>query len=183
MQEALLDLNTIWSETGRPHIRIRIGLNTGEMVVGNMGAAGKFAYTVIGDSVNLASRLEGANREYRTGIMVSQRTHELVKERIIGRELDRISVKGRTEPVTVFELLCLRDHPQAKEIERFLEKYRVGLAWYHTRRWAEGLSAFAEALQLRPGDYATQLHIKRIQAYQATPPPDDWNGVFVMTSK
>lgn len=183
MQESLLELNNAWTEAGRPRIRIRIGLNTGEMVVGNMGAAGKFAYTVIGDSVNLASRLEGANREYRTGIMVSQRTYELVKDRIFGRELDRITVKGRNEPVTVFELLCSRDHPQADETERFLERYSVGLTSYHTRRWAEGLLAFAEALQLRPDDYTTQLHIKRIQAYQVTPPPDNWNGVFVLTSK
>lgn len=183
MQESLLELNTTWTEAGRPRIRIRIGLNTGEMVVGNMGAVGKFAYTVIGDSVNLASRLEGANREYRTGIMVSQRTHELVKDRIIGRELDRITVKGRNEPVTVFELLCSRDHPQADETERFLERYSVGLASYHTRRWTEGLSAFGGALQLRPDDYTTQLHIKRIQAYQVTPPPDNWNGVFILTSK
>jgi adenylate cyclase len=183
MQESLVDLNKTWSEAGRPDIRIRIGLNTGEMVVGNMGAAGKFAYTVIGDSVNLASRLEGANREYRTGIMVSRRTYELVKGKIIGRELDRITVKGRNEPVTVFELLCARDHPQADETERFLEKYSAGLAAYHTCRWTDGLSAFAEALQVRPDDYTTQLHIKRIHAYQATPPPDDWNGVFILTSK
>jgi adenylate cyclase len=183
MQESLLELNNTWAAAGKPGIRIRIGLNTGEMVVGNMGATGKFAYTVIGDSVNIASRLEGANREYRTGIMVSQRTYALVKDRIIGRELDRITVKGRSEPVTVFELLCSRDHPQAEEIERFLGKYSAGLEFYHTRLWTEGLSAFAEALQLRPDDYTTQLHITRIHACQTTPPPEDWNGMFALVSK
>ncbi len=92
-----------------------------------MGATGKFAYTVMGDSVNLASRLEGTNKEYRTRIMVSRRTYELVEQKILGRELDRITVKGRTEPVTTYELIATRDRPLILTMERFLALYAEGM--------------------------------------------------------
>jgi adenylate cyclase len=183
MQRSLVDLNVEWGKLARPPLRVRIGLNTGDMVVGNMGAIGKFAYTVIGDSVNLASRLEGANREYRTGIMVSHRTYELVRDRIIGRELDRIAVKGRKEPVRVYELLSLTGEEMSKETEQFLARYAEGMALNFSRRWTEASAAFTDALKIRPQDYPTQLHLQRIQAYTQNPPPDNWDGVFVMKTK
>jgi adenylate cyclase len=183
MQTSLLDLNRSWAAVNRPPLRVRIGLNTGEMVVGNMGAEGKFAYTVIGDSVNLASRLEGANREYKTGIMVSHRTYELVKDSILGRELDRITVKGRNEPVRVYELLEVREEKLDEDLEGFLSFYAEGMSGYFLRRWQKAGKAFQAALALRPEDYPTKLHLERIRAYQQHPPPEDWNGVFVMKTK
>jgi adenylate cyclase len=153
------------------------------MVVGNMGAIGKFAYTVIGDSVNLASRLEGANREYRTGIMVAHRTYELVREEILGRELDRIAVKGRREPVRVYELLAMKKDETTDELERFLAHYADGMTGYFSRRWPEACTAFEAALALRPEDYPTRLHLERIHTYQEQPPPENWDGVFVMKTK
>ncbi len=139
MQKSLVQLNEEWKKLERPPLRVRIGLNTGDMVVGNMGAIGKFAYTVIGDSVNLASRLEGANREYRTGIMVADRTYELVREEILGRELDRITVKGRREPVRVYELLGMKKDETTDELERFLAHYSEGMTGYFSRRLAARL--------------------------------------------
>jgi adenylate cyclase len=183
MQKSLVQLNEEWQKLERPPLHVRIGLNTGDMVVGNMGAIGKFAYTVIGDSVNLASRLEGANREYRTGIMVADRTYELVKEEILGRELDRIGVKGRREPVRVYELLGMKKDETTEELGRFLAHYAEGMAEYFSRRWPQACSAFEAALALRPDDYPTQLHIDRIHTYQNHPPPDNWDGVFVMKTK
>jgi adenylate cyclase len=184
MQEALAHIHTVWREQQKPLFNMRIGINTGEMVVGNMGAAGKFAYTVIGDSVNLASRLEGANKEYRTGIMVSQRTYDLVRRAIVGRELDRITVKGRSEPVTTYELLGSRDGPgMAPVCEKFLPLYDEGMAFYYSRRWRDAAARFTDALRARPGDYPSILHLERIRAYEAAPPGDNWNGVFAMKTK
>ena len=183
MQEALVDMNAAWKEKGRPPIHIRIGINTGEMVVGNMGAVGKFAYTVIGDSVNLASRLEGANREYHTGIMVSQRTYELVRHEILGRELDRIAVYGRNEPVTTYELLCPVGPGVTDDLRAFLTAYQEGKRCYYNRDWVGAQYAFEASFQLRPEDYPTLLHLQRTAAYMKTPPPDNWNGVFIMLSK
>ncbi len=183
MQQSITEINVEWKKLDRSPLRVRIGLNTGEMVVGNMGAIGKFAYTVIGDSVNLASRLEGANKEYRTGIMVSHRTYELVRDRILGRELDRIAVKGRSEPVRVYELLGVRAEVMSPAIEQFLAHYEEGMVCSFSRRWTEAIAAFEAALALLPQDYPSQLHLNRIHDYQQSPPPDDWDGVFVMKSK
>jgi adenylate cyclase len=183
MQESLADLNVTWAKVGRPAIRVRIGINTGDMVVGNMGAEGKFAYTVIGDSVNLASRLEGANKEYRTSVMVSERTYSRVKDVIVGRQLDRITVKGRSEPVTVFELLQPVDRGVGPDLEEFLELYGKGLGAYYRKDWAGASTAFERALALRPNDYPARLHLERVQAYRVMPPPENWDGTFVMQRK
>ena len=183
MQEALEDLNRSWSALNRPFLKVRIGINTGEMVVGNMGATGKFAYTVMGDSVNLASRLEGTNKEYRTRIMVSRRTYELVEQKILGRELDRITVKGRTEPVTTYELIAMRDRPLEPAMERFLALYAGGMECYGRRRWTDARKKFEEALKIRPDDYPAKLHFLRMQKYETTPPEQTGEDVVNMENK
>jgi adenylate cyclase len=183
MNAALTEMNRLWRGQGKPYIYSRIGINTGPMVVGNMGSAGKFAYTVIGDSVNLASRLEGANKEYKTSVMVSQRTYDLVREEILGRKLDRIAVKGRSEPVTTYELLQPLSQPMVPGLAEFLLHYERGLECYFGRKWSEGVDAFTHALRLRPDDGPSQLYLSRTNAYLTSPPPETWDGVFVMKSK
>jgi adenylate cyclase len=183
MQQALVGLNAAWHEAGRPPIRIRIGINTGDMVVGNMGAVGKFAYTVIGDSVNLASRLEGANREYGTGVMVSQRTYDLVSGHIVGRELDRIAVMGRSEPVTTYELLGMRSDEFPPTTLEMIGAYEEGKRLYHARDWERAELAFRRALAIKPDDRPSLLHLERIEVFKHTPPPENWDGVFVFKSK
>jgi adenylate cyclase len=183
MQGAMTEVNARWAVEGKPGFRTRIGIHTGPMIVGNMGGSGKFSYTVVGDSVNLASRLEGANKEYGTGIMVSEATFALVRERIVGRELDRIAVKGRTEPVTVFEILRERSRPPEGKEKEFLELYERGLEAYYRRSWKESLAHFAAALRLQPRDVPASLHRDRAALYAKKPPPADWNGVHIMKSK
>ena len=183
MEEKLISLRANWLQRGKPSFNIRIGINTGEMVVGNMGGMGKFDYTVIGDSVNLASRLEGANKQYKTRIMVSEQTFDLVKELVLGRELDLIAVKGRSAPLKIFELLQAKPGDVDPTTLQFLAEYNAGLSFYRERRWAESREHFERALHFRPVDYPSRLYVERTSHYAATPPPGEWDGVFVMQTK
>jgi adenylate cyclase len=183
MQEAAAHLNAQWKESGRPQLRTRIGINTGTMVVGNLGGEGKFDYTVIGDSVNLASRLEGANKEYKTRIMVSERTYEAVRGEILGRQIDRMAVVGRSQPVVTYELLTLRGAPDAAVLEEFVKVYSEGLGAYFNRDWPNSLAHFDRALQLRPDDGPARIHRERVRHYVQHPPPPAWDGVFILHSK
>jgi adenylate cyclase len=181
--QALAAMRESWGRIGRPVLNMRIGINTGEMTVGNMGGLRKFDYTVIGDSVNLASRLEGANKIYKTSIMVGESTYDLVRDAFLARELDRITVKGRAEALKIYELLQPPDGLTDENLGRFLLRYSSGLDLYRKREWAAARQAFEEAERLRPGDHPTQLYIERTAFYATNPPPPDWNGVFVMTTK
>jgi adenylate cyclase len=115
--------------------------------------------------------------------MVGQRTYELVKQKILGRNLDRIVVKGRSEPATIYELIQLRDRPVAADLEKFLQVYAEAHVLYLERRWAGAIRKLEEALAIRPNDQPTKLYIERARLYQTQPPPKNWNGVFIMKTK
>jgi adenylate cyclase len=183
MQTTLVSIRKRWKEQGRPEINVRIGINTGEMVVGNMGSPEKFDYTIIGDSVNLASRLEGANKQYKSGILVSEHTYDLVRDAIVGRELDLITVQGRSAPLRVFELFEEKNAGGQIPFEEFLDVYHAGVRLYRDRQWKSAIEKFSEALRLKPGDYPSQLYIDRSTHYKKSPPPAAWDGVFGMKSK
>ncbi|TAK52495.1 MAG: CHASE2 domain-containing protein, partial [Bacteroidetes bacterium] len=183
MQDAIIEMNRRWKKDGRPEIGVRAGLNTGDMIVGNMGGVRRFDYTVIGDNVNLASRLEGANKQYGSRVMISERTYQLVASDVIVRELDSLVVKGKTQPVRVFELLCLARDPLPPHGERFLQLYNKSLSLYKQREWASAIVSFESALQWLGEDYASRMYIDRCRFYQLNPPPDDWDGAFVMKTK
>ncbi|MGA9406151.1 MAG: CHASE2 domain-containing protein [Bacteroidota bacterium] len=183
MQEKLVEIREKWKAEGKPNVYVRIGLNTGEMVVGNMGGVGKFDYTVIGDSVNLGSRLEGANKQYGTFIMASERTQELVKDSFVFRELDLLIVKGKTTPIKVFELLGRKNDSVPKKKILAIEQYLRGLDLYRQKNFEQAIQKFNEALAIDPTDTPSSLYIERSQLYLTTPPPDDWNGVFVLKTK
>ncbi|MGA9116605.1 MAG: adenylate/guanylate cyclase domain-containing protein [Bacteroidota bacterium] len=178
MQEAASVLGREWQEAGHPPLRVRIGINTGSMVVGNLGGASKFDYTVIGDSVNLASRLEGANKLYGTGIILSEGTYLRVRDEMPGRELDLLMVRGRAEPVRIYELLTGRP---AADPDRFLELFAEGLRLYRGRLWEEAAARFREALRIRPEDTVSELYVRRSLERAAHPPPADWAGVHTVT--
>jgi len=161
MFESLKILREQWKKEKKPDINIRIGLNTGDMIVGNMGGIGRFDYTVIGDSVNLAARLESANKQYHTRIMIGDRTHKLVSEHIIARELDKLVVVGKTEPVTVYELMQLSSLPVPPERAQFIEMYQKALSLYRSRQWTTAIGAFEETLKINPTDHTCQIYIER----------------------
>ncbi len=177
----LKELQQEFEQQGLPHIDIGIGINTGDMSVGNMGSNIVQNYTVMGDSVNLASRLEGINKEYGTRIVISEFTYEEVKKNFTAREIDRVRVKGKLEPVRIFELLC-EGSPAAKVAEA-LQVYQKGYDLYQTKEFAEALESFKVSLKMSQDDPVSELYIERCEQYLKEPPPQDWDGVFVMKTK
>jgi adenylate cyclase len=182
MQKRLEVLRIKWAKEGKPALTVRMGINTGIMIVGNMGGKDRFDYTVIGDSVNLASRLEGANKQYKSNIMISDFTYTHVKEKVVVRELDLIQVKGKNEPVKVYELLGTTKMEMTNNKRQSLELYHEGLKLYRARQWEEANAYMQQAYSLDETCYAAQIYSERASLYKLTPPPDDWNGIFVMTS-
>jgi adenylate cyclase len=181
MMSELRRLRERWAAEGRPDINIGIGINTGDMVVGNMGSQMRFDYTVMGDSVNLASRLEGTNKEYGTNIIISEFTYESVKGDLFCRELDAVRVKGKELPVRIFELLGeMKDAAQWRD---FVCRFDTGLAKYRAGLWDDAIAAFQGVLELRPADLPAKLYIDRCESLKKYPPGGEWDGVFTMTKK
>jgi adenylate cyclase len=164
---------------GLPPIGARIGVNTGDAIVGNMGSPERFNYTVTGDTVNLASRLEGANKAYGTSIMVGPETADAVGDIYVLRQLDLLAVKGKKIPVRVYEAICQAGDVAADALER-INAYNDALALYSARRFAEAEQAF---LRLAGEDTVAALYVERCRAYRATPPSTEWDGSFGMTEK
>lgn len=182
MQEKTQEIAARWKEEGKPALLVRMGLNTDFMVVGNVGGSARFDYTVIGDAVNLGSRMEGANKEYGTRIMISERTQDLVKDVMLCRELDLLIVKGKTKPIRVFELMAERASAP-KEMIELSEIYCRGMAHYRDRQFKKAVTEFTAALALRPEDGPSKLYLTRSQVYSKKAPPKDWNGVFELKTK
>lgn len=178
MQRQMAVLNDRWVGQGRPPLRTRVGINTGLVVAGNMGTTTIFNYTVLGDCVNLASRLEGVNKEYGTRVIVGEDTWTRVHPAFEGRELDWIRVKGRAAPLAIYELVAeaggLDDRQRA-----VFAAYSEGLRRYRDRAWAEALDAFQRAMDADPLDAPSRVLAKRCETLLRHPPVE-WDGVARM---
>lgn len=181
MMEKLRELHPHWHEQGLPELDIGIGLNTGPMSVGNMGSKVRFDYTVMGDNVNLGSRLEGINKQYGTNIMISEYTYNYAKESIYARELDSVRVKGKREPVKIFELLGSGTPTDAHKT--LMDNFHEGLELYRNQEWDNAIKLFNHVRTLKADDFTSGVYISRCEAMQAQPPAPDWDGVFTMTTK
>jgi adenylate cyclase len=164
-------------------MRARTGINSGRMLVGNLGSQYRFAYGALGDNVNLGSRLEGLNKEYGTEILIGENTVRLVGNAFHLREVDLVRVVGRNEPTRVYELLGASETPLSAEQEDWLERYASALAAYRERQWSAAIARFEVISAIAPNDGAALTMLMRCRHYQSSPPPDDWNGVYDLTQK
>jgi adenylate cyclase len=181
MMDRLHEMQEKWKKEGKPPIDIGIGLNSGLMRVGFMGSERMRNYTLLGDNVNLGSWLEGVNKQYGTNILISEYTWAAVKDAVYGRELDAIRVKGKMEPVTIYELRGA-GKPEGDEA-RFLEIFHDGLELYKAAKFTEATERFEEASEIVDGDFSCDLYIERCASFLKDPPPPDWDGVFEMKTK
>jgi adenylate cyclase len=181
MIAALEELNRKWGGEGRRPISIGIGLNTGPMNVGNMGSDKRLAWTVMGDNVNLASRLEGMTKQYRSRIIISESTYNEVADQFVAREVDRIRVKGKKLPVVIYELLA--PISERRDYATLLAKYNEALDVYRSQNWREAAGKFGELLTTYPDDGPTQVLLQRCLEFMEEAPESDWDGVYVMKSK
>jgi adenylate cyclase len=179
--EKLEQLRADYRKQGLPDIDIGIGLNTGEASVGNMGSQTVRNYTVMGDTVNLASRLEGINKTYGTRIIVSEFTFAEIKDGFTCREVDRVRVKGKNKPVKIFELVC-EGKPNGKKVEA-LKHFATGYDYYHAKKFQDAISQFEQACAVDAQDETARIYIERCQEFVAEPPIADWDGVYVMKTK
>ena len=184
MQAKLAELRETWArrDASLPKMEVRVGINTGIMVAGNIGSETRFDYTVIGDEVNLGSRLEGINKEYGTSIVISETTYGQVKDEMVCRELDLVAVKGKAQPVRIYELVG-RATEVPEERRQLIQAFSQGLKAYQVQDWERARKVFGQVDAHFPGDGPTQVFVDRVDALKKNPPPKDWNGVFVMTTK
>lgn len=168
---------------GKKAVDMGIGVNTDMVVTGNIGSPKRMDYTMIGDGVNLASRLESACKQYQTRILISENTCKKLRGTYRMREIDRVVVKGKTEPVNIYEVLDYHTEESFPNMRNALSLCADGVALYRDRRWDEAIQAFEEAERLNDGDHIPRLYCERCRHLKANPPKPEWDGVWVMTSK
>ena len=181
-QEMLRAMCDKWKAENKPLFRTRIGLNTGEVIVGNIGSAARLNYTVIGDPVNLASRLEGLNKYYGTEILISESTYLEAKDGVVARPLDWVGVKGKTTGVLVYELIGIKGEVSTST-EELVEVYSRALAAYRNQDWTRAIELFEQALTLQAEDQPARQMIGRCRDYQGKPPGENWDGIHRMVAK
>ncbi len=182
MMEEVRRLNHRFEQEGLPTIAIGIGLSTGPMTIGNMGSDDFFSYTALGDRVNLGARLEGQTKDYGVDIIVSEACHEAARAAMSFRELGAIKVKGKTQPVRIYELV--REGPLEGEQKAAVDVFHHGLAAFRGRRWEDAIAHFQSAKTLRGGiDRTADDYVDQCLGFKVSPPPPDWDGTRVATSK
>lgn len=180
-QAKLSEMRPKWAEEGYPEVHVRMGINSGPMVVGNMGTETRMNYTMMGDHVNLASRLEGVNKVYRTPILISRDTYELVRGDIAARFVDRVRVVGRKTPVDIYQPICRRGDVRPEQLERF-RAYEKAWNMMRRRHFVEAEKILTD-LCLSHADAPAEVLLERVRAFRQQEPPSDWDGVFDLQSK
>jgi adenylate cyclase len=183
MRRQLAAFNEVRRQAGQRPIDTGVGISSGEVVCGYIGSDKRMEYTAIGDGVNLASRLEGATKQYGAQILVSEYTRDRVGGRFVTRELDTIRVKGKKKPVQVFEVLGEAGSPASGLAARLLEMHGAALDLYRRRRWTEAQAAFTAVREAFPSDTVSGLYVERCRHFLQGPPPADWDGVWELKEK
>jgi adenylate cyclase len=162
-------------------VSVRIGINTGNVIVGNIGGSKRFDYTVMGDNVNLASRLESVNKIYSTNILIGENTYQFIKDDFITRELDSIKVKGKAITTNIYELISTKDEVKP-EITSLIDKFSMALALYRNQKFEEAIFIFSECYNIN-SDRASEVFIERCKYFIENKPDENWDGVFVLKNK
>lgn len=183
MHASLARLNERWAKEGRLALAMGIGVNQGEVIVGNMGSPEKMEFTVIGDAVNLASRLEGLTKEYHSSTLIGENVEQLVRGHFHLRTVALVTVKGKTKPVATFSVLGESKDPLPEAQREFLRLYEEGILQYRSRRFTEAVATFSHCLRLEKDDFLSAEYLKESLHLLANPPDDSWTGVAVMTKK
>lgn len=181
-REFLVDLERKWVTEGLPPRTYRFGINTGEVIVGNIGSPSRFKYSAVGENVNLASRLEGANKYYGTQILISEKTYSIIKDVLTARYIDIIRAKGTSKPIKVYELIAEKGKIDIRKSEQ-LEHFDAGICAYRARMWEKAISCFTRVLHLAPEDKTAKVYVQRCHEYQQQSPAHDWDGVYNLTAK
>jgi adenylate cyclase len=182
MQERLSLLRKNWQSRGLPALKMRIGMCTGSAVVGNMGSSRRMDYTMMGDTVNTASRLEGANKVYKTYCLISESTRKAAGKAIIARQIDTISVVGKKETVRIYEIIGIPGYLDDRVLQ-MIKFYEQGLLAYQHQEWQKAAVDFHQALTIMPTDGPSHTMINRCREFEKHPPDKDWKGVYKMKSK
>lgn len=182
-QIKLKSLNAQWRDEGKPELPTRIGIHTGDAIIGNLGSSTRINYTAIGDNINLASRLESINSIYGTEILVSQDVVNLVQDKFVFRLLDNITVKGKELQHQVYELVCEAGPNVDPAVLEYVEKYGEAFNAYELQKWDEAISLLNQLIAQRPDDKAATLLLGRCTIFKQTPPPKDWDGIWRYTTK
>jgi adenylate cyclase len=180
---ALRELNRERRSDNKAPINIGVGISTGVVVVGNIGSTRRMEYTAIGDSVNLASRLESATKYYGVGVLISEYTKQDLTAKTLLREIDLLRVKGKHEPVAIFEAMDHVTEETFPSLSRAVDQYAEAIRLYRARQWKDARTLFTETLALNPADRPSRLYVERCDHFLEMPPPADWDGVWTMTTK
>ncbi|MFN6465692.1 MAG: GAF domain-containing protein [Nostoc sp. DedVER02] len=183
MRQRLEEFNHRRIIQAQPQIHIGIGISSGEVVSGNIGSRKRMDYTVIGDGVNLSSRLEAVTKEYACDIILSEFTYQMCSDRIWVRQLDKIRVKGKHQAVNIYELIGDRSSPLDANTQEFLFHYHTGRSAYLSRNFSRAIACFETAKCIKPKDQAVDIHLERAFNYLQKPPPESWDGIWTMLTK
>jgi len=165
-----------------PKINIRIGLCTGDVIAGNIGSSNTKSYTVMGDTVNIASRLESANKQFGTRILISESTYKMIEDDFVTRKIDNIIVVGKSEPVSIYELVGEKDKIE-KQVITLISLYEQAYSFYIQKDWDNANELLIQCLEINSEDKASQVLMDRISYFKSTPPVSDWDGVWHMSQK